>query len=196
MNIEKTVKNLELRGFTVKHFATGAEAAEYLKAELEGCTVGFGGSATVDAIGLYDALPEGKRFWHWKVPGAATMAAADTADIYVSGANAISEDGEILSIDGNGNRVSNQLFGHKKLYIVSSVSKIAPDFDTALSRARNVAAVTNCKRFESRKTPCKLDDKCHDCRTPDRLCRGLVVLWGPMLSMPTEIVLIDETLGF
>ena len=112
----------------------------------------------------------------------------------VSGANAISEDGEIFSIDGRGNRVASQLFGHKKVYIVSSVSKICPDFDSALYRARNTAAVENVKRFPY-ETPCKIDGKCHDCRSPQRVCNALVVLWGPMMGMETEVVLIDEELG-
>ena len=194
MNLEKTIKNLEARHFKVSHFASGAEAADYLAQALQGQTVGIGGSKTVDQIGLYDKLEEGKAFWHWKVPGDATYAAAATADAYVSGANAISEYGEIFSIDGRGNRVASQLFGHKKVYIVSSVSKICPDFDSALYRARNTAAVENVKRFPY-DTPCKIDGKCHDCRSPQRVCNALVVLWGPMMGMETEVVLIDEELG-
>ena len=194
MNLEKTIKNLEARHFKVSHFATGAEASDYLAQALQGQTVGIGGSKTVDQIGLFDKLEEGKAFWHWKVPGDATYAAAATADAYVSGATAISEDGEIFSIDGRGNRVASQLFGHKKVYIVSSVSKICPDFDSALYRARNTAAVENVKRFPY-ETPCKIDGKCHDCRSPQRVCNALVVLWGPMMGMETEVVLIDEELG-
>lgn len=194
MNIDSAVKNLKLRGFAVSRFSTGAEAAEYLCSALAGQTVGIGGSKTIDEMGLYDMLPADSTFWHWRVPGDATYAAAASASVYLSGANAISEDGEILSIDGRGNRLAGQLFGHKKVYIVASVDKICADFDSALSRARNVAAVQNCKRFPNN-TPCKLDDMCHDCRSADRICRALVVLWGPMMGMETEVVLIDEKLG-
>lgn len=194
MNIDSAIKNLKLRGFAVSHFSTGAEAAEYLCSALAGQSVGIGGSKTIDQIGLYDMLPAGSAFWHWRVPGDATYAAAASADVYLSGANAISADGEILSIDGRGNRLAGQLFGHKKVYIVASVDKICPDFHSALSRARNIAAVQNCKRFPNN-TPCKLDDACHDCRSADRICRALVVLWGPMMGMETEVVLIDEKLG-
>ena len=116
------------------------------------------------------------------------------ADSYITGANAISEDGEILNIDGRGNRLSAQLFGHKKVYIVSGVNKLCPNFDSALYRARNTAAVENCKRFDNN-TPCKLDGKCHDCRSKERICNALVVLWGPMMGMSAEVVLIDEELG-
>ena len=194
MSIEKTVRSLELRGFKVSRFATGKEAADYLAGALKGQTVGIGGSKTVDQIGLYDMLEEGSAFWHWRVPGDATYAAAATAQVYITGANAISEDGEILNIDGRGNRLSGQLFGHKKVYVVSSVSKICPDFESALYRARNTAATENVKRFPY-DVPCKLDGKCHDCRSPQRVCNALVVLWAPMMGMETEIVLIDEKLG-
>ena len=194
MNFDKTVRNLKLRGVKVSRFSTGEQAAEYLAPALKGRTGGRAGSKTVDQIGLYDKLEEGKAFWHWKVPGDATYAAAATADVYITGANAISEDGEILNIDGRGNRLAGQLFGHKKVYVVSSVSKICPDFDSALYRARNTAATENVKRFPY-DTPCKIDGKCHDCRSPQRVCNALVVLWGPMMGMETEIVLIDEKLG-
>ena len=72
----------------------------------------------------------------------------------------------------------------------------SPDFESALSRARNTAAVTNCKRFPN-KPPCQLDDTCHDCRSPERICRALLVLWAPMMDMEScEVVLIDEELGY
>jgi len=194
MNLEKTIKNLEQRGYTVKHFATGAEAADYLAAELEGKTVGIGGSQTVDQIGLYDKLDASLVAWHWKVPGMDTYKAAAFTQAFITGANAISEDGEILNIDGRGNRLAGQIFGHEKVYIVSSVSKICEDFNAALYRARNTAAIENGKRFDF-KAPCKVDGQCHDCRSPERICNALLVLWGPMMGMSAEVVLIDEKLG-
>ena len=195
MNIEKTIKNLELRHFSVKHFATGAEAADYLCAQIRDTTVGIGGSKTVDQLGLYDRLCQNNQvFWHWKTPGMATLQQANAAAVYLSSANAISEDGEILNIDGRGNRLAGQVFGDKKVYIVAGTNKICPDFASALYRARNTAAVQNCKRFENN-NPCKLDDKCHDCRMESRICNALLVLWGPMMGMETEVVLIDENLG-
>ena len=195
MNIEKTVKNLELRGFAVKRFATGAQAAEYLKGVCAGQTVGFGGSKTLDQIGIFDMLPEGTAFWHWRVPGNETYDKAAHADLYLSGANAITEGGEIVSVDGRGNRIANQVFGHKKVFIVTSVSKIVEDLNAAIDRSRGTAAVENGKRFPNN-VPCKTDGKCHDCRSPERLCRAMTVLWAPMMGMEAEVVLIDEKLGF
>jgi Uncharacterised ACR, YkgG family COG1556. len=91
--------------------------------------------------------------------------------------------------------VAATLYGHEKVFIVSGTNKIAPDFDSALSRARNIAAVKNCARF-GKKTPCQLDGRCHDCESPERICHALTVLWAPMNGMETEVVLIGEEAGF
>ena len=195
MNLEKTIKNLRLRGFKASHFASGEEAAAYLAEQVRGCTVGFGGSKTLDQLGLYELLSQNNTvYWHWKAPGKETRRQAAFTDVYCCSANAISEDGEIFNIDGTGNRVAATVFGHEKVFIVAGVNKIAPDFDAALKRARNVAAVKNCARF-GKKTPCQTDGVCHDCRSPERICRALTVLWGPMNGMETEIVLIDGDWG-
>lgn len=195
MDIKKTIKNLELRGFPVKFFATGAEAAEYLCGEIKDTSVGIGGSKTVEQLGLFEKLSESNTvYWHWRTPGHETLLKENEAAVFLSSANAISEDGQILNIDGRGNRLAGQVFGKKKTYIIAGTNKICPDFESALHRARNVAAVENVKRFPF-DVPCKLDGKCHDCRSPQRACNALLVLWGPMMDMEMEIVLIDEELG-
>ena len=196
MDLEKTMKNLEMRGFKVKYFETGKDAAAYVDGEIDGSTVGMGGSKTVEALGLFDMLSAHNDVaWHWRTPGRDTLLKALTADCYICSANAITEDGQLLNIDGTGNRISATTFGHKKVFIVAGTNKICPDFDSALSRARNVAAVKNAGRFDI-KTPCKIDGKCHDCRSPQRICKVLSVLWGPMGGMETEIVLVGEELGY
>ena len=197
MDVEKTIRNLKLRGYSVKHFATGEEAAAYLDAQIDGTTVGIGGCMTAKELGLYDRLAaHNEVFWHWIVPGQETIEKANAAAVYISSANAMTEGGEILNIDGNGNRLAGQVYGRKRLFIVAGTNKICPDFESALSRARNVAATRNALRFEAKKTPCKLDGKCHDCRSADRICNALLVLWAPMGGMTSEIILIDEELGY
>lgn len=196
MNLEKTIKNLELRGYNVKFFKTGAEASEYICSEVKNTDVGIGGSKTAEALGLFEKLSENNSvYWHWKTPGPETIAKANSAPVYITSANAISEDGEILNIDGKGNRLAGQVYGDKKVYIVAGTNKIRPDFHSALDRARNIAAVKNCGRFDNN-NPCKIDGKCHDCRMKSRICNALLVLWGPMMGMDTEVILIDEELGF
>ena len=182
MNLEKTIKNLRLRGFKASHFASGEEAAAYLAEQVRGCTVGFGGSKTLDQLGLYELLSQNNTvYWHWKAPGKETRRQAAFTDVYCCSANAISEDGEIFNIDGTGNRVA-------------GTNKICPDFDAALKRARNTAAVKNAERLD-KKTPCRIDGVCHDCHGREGICRALTVLWGPMNGMETEIVLIDGDWG-
>ena len=197
MDLEKTIRSLELRGYSVKHFAKGEEAAAYLCEEVKDTRVGIGGCKTADQLGLYEKLSERNTvYWHWRVPGMETLQKANAAPVYISSANAISEDGEILNIDGRGNRLAGQVFGNKKLFIVAGVNKICPDFTSALERARNVAAVQNCKRFEA-KTPCKIDGKCHDCLSPDRICRATLIIHKPLMDMKKmEVILVDEDLGF
>lgn len=195
MDIEKTIKNLKARHFKVQHFASGQEAVDYIAGATHNTTVGIGGSMTVKELGLYEALVKDNDIaWHWITPGDETRDAQQTAKVFISSANAISEDGEIINIDGTGNRLAGLVYGRKKIYIVAGTNKIAENFDAALSRARNVAAVENAKRFPCN-TPCKLDGKCHDCRSAERICKALLVLWEPMNGTDTEVILIDENLG-
>ena len=166
----KVQQALERRGYTVRTFAAAAEAAAYLDGAIDGKTVGFGGSATLDALGVYDKL-----------------AAHNT--------NGLAESGEIVNIDGTGNRVSATLFGHEKVYFVIGRNKLAPTYEAAVYRARNVAAPQRARQL-GKKTPCAVKaDRCYDCRSPERVCRALVTLWGPMLGMETEVLLVDEDLG-
>ena len=103
MDVQKTIRNLKLRGYSVKHFATGKEAADYLAGEISGTTVGIGGCMTAKELGLYDKLSVNNEvFWHWIVPGPETIAKANAAEVYISSANAMTEDGQILNIDGRG----------------------------------------------------------------------------------------------
>lgn len=196
MDLQKTIRNLQLRGYSVRYFETAAEASDYMNAEIQNTAVGIGGCMTAQELGLFDSLSKNNEvYWHWKAPGPETIAKANAAPIYITSANAMTEDGEILNIDGRGNRLAGQVYGNKKLYIIAGTNKICPDFSSALERARNVAAVKNGKRFPAQ-TPCKLDDKCHDCRSADKICRALLVLWAPMLGMEAEVVLIGEELGY
>lgn len=191
----KVEQALRQRGYTVRVFETGAEAADYLNSAIDGVSVGIGGSVTVQQLGLYDRLAEHNQvYWHWQ-GGPEQRAKAAEADVYLTSANGLAETGEILNIDGAGNRVASTLYGHKKVYFVIGANKLAPTRDEALWRARNIAAPRNAQRL-GKKTPCAVKgDKCYDCKSPDRICRGLVELWGPMMGMETEVILIGEDLG-
>lgn len=196
MDFTTVKKNMEERRFTVRVFATGQEAAAYLNKAIDGKTVGFGGSMTLDALGLYDSLGTHNRIlWHWKQNAPTVRQDAMSCDIYLTSANALAETGELINIDGIGNRVAATLFGHEKVYFVVGRNKLAPTYDEALWRARNIAAPKNAQRL-GKKTPCAVSgDRCYDCRSPERICRGLVTLWGPTTGMETEVLLVDEDLG-
>ena len=195
MMFDTVKKNLEARGFAVRTFATAAEAAAYLNEAIDGKTVGFGGSVTLQDMGLYELLgSHNEVHWHW-VNGQEERKAAMGTQVYLSSANGLAETGEIINIDGGGNRVASTLYGHEKVYLVIGRNKLAPTYDEALWRARNIASPKNAQRL-GRKTPCAVKgDRCYDCKSPERICRGLVVLWGPMMGMETEVILVDEDLG-
>ena len=193
-DMERVRKNLEERGFQTSCFATAKEAADYLDAQIDGATVGIGGSMTIQAMGLSERLSKHNEvIWHWE---GGELRRAMLADVYLTSVNGLAETGEIVNIDGNCNRVAASMFGPKRVYYVVGINKIAPDFEKALWRARNVAAPKNAQRL-GKKTPCAVKaDRCYDCKSPERICRGLSVLWRkPTGFEQVEVVLIEEELG-
>ena len=193
-DMERVRKNLEERGFQTSCFATAKEAADYLDAQIDGATVGIGGSMTIQAMGLSERLSKHNEvIWHWE---GGELRRALTADVYLTSVNGLAETGEIVNIDGNCNRVAASMFGPKRVYYMIGCNKIAPDFEKALWRARNVAAPKNAQRL-GKKTPCAVKaDRFYDCKSPERICRGLSVLWRkPTGFEQAEVVLIEEELG-
>lgn len=200
-NFDAVTENLRSLGYTVSCFDTAAQAARYLDSRIDGTTVGFGGSVTLEQLGLYELLSAHNRvFWHWRpAPGEdlrALRARANAAAVYLTSANGMAETGEIVNIDGTGNRVASSFYGHEKVYIVAGENKLAADYDAALYRARNVAAPLNARRLGA-KTPCaEKGDRCYDCKSPGRICRELAVFWRAPLGGDYEVVLIHEDLGY
>ncbi|MCD7844966.1 MAG: lactate utilization protein [Oscillospiraceae bacterium] len=197
MDREKTIANLRKNGFEVTEMETSAQAAAYIGQALRGKTVGIGGSMTVRGLNIYDHIKENNTvFWHMIVPGDETMVQASSAQVYITSANAISEEGYVINIDGRGNRVAGTLMKKDKVYLIVGKNKLCGPFSEALERARNVAGPLNAKRLET-KTPCAVTGHCHDCVSPDRICNALVVLWRkPFWCDSMEIVLVDEELGY
>ena len=201
MDFSAVKEALERRGYGVSVFADAAAAADYLNEQIDGKRVGFGGSMTLKEMGLYESLSAHNTvFDHWHVPegknGGEVKREAMAAQVYLASANALAETGEIINIDGNGNRVASTLYGHEKVYFVVGRNKLAPNCDEAIRRARNVAGPKNAQRL-GRKTPCAVKgDRCYDCKSPERICCALVVLWRNMAGGDAEVVLVDEDLGF
>lgn len=193
-NLEKLAENLKKFGYDVSVFPTAAAAAAYLDGEIDGKTVGSGGSMTLQEMGLLELLGKHNTMVsHWKGD---PVEAAMTTQVYLSSVNGIAETGEIINIDGTGNRVASTMFGHDTVYLIVGRNKVAPDYDAALWRARNIASPKNAQRL-GRKTPCAVKgDKCYDCDSPQRICRALAVFWRkPNGIRKMEVVLVDEDLG-
>ena len=195
--MEKIIENLRKNGFTVTECADRKAAADYLVQSVRGKTVGMGGSMTLGALDVYDRLAaENTVFWHQITPGDSVCVSGDNAQVYITSANAVSQEGYILNIDGRGNRVAGTLTKKERVILVVGENKLSGPFPEALDRARNVAAPLNAKRL-GKKTPCVVDGKCHNCSSPDRLCNALVVLWGkPTWCDEMEVLLIHEDLGY
>ena len=199
-NVQKLRENLERNGFAVSYYETAAEATAALKAAVQGKTVGFGGSCTLRDMGLFEVLSEENQvFWHWKQqPANEVRAKANAAEVYITSLNGVAETGELINIDGGGNRLAGSTFGDKKVYFVIGVNKIAPDFASAMDRAKNYAAPMNARRLHM-KTPCALGEelRCYDCNSPDRICNGTTVITRKLSGVrEMEVVIINETLGY
>jgi len=209
----KVKANLEKNGFKVSVFADAKSAADYLDSEIDGKTVGFGGSVTLRDMGVWERLcrhntvydhmhgfPSGTEgeFLPPAQPDPTNpgFREAALAQVYLTSANALVETGEIINIDGYGNRVGGSLFGHEKVYFVIGRNKLAPTYDEAVWRARNIAAPKNAQR-KKLNTPCAAKaDKCYNCNHPQRICRVLTVIWQAIEGTNNEVILIDEDLGF
>ena len=195
--MEKTIENLRKNGFIVTQFDTKEAAADYLADSLHGKTIGMGGSVTLADLGIYDRLrADNTVYWHQVQAGSDVAVAACNAQVYLTSANAVSEEGYILNIDGRGNRLAGTLMEKERVIFVVGQNKLAGPFPEALDRARNIAAPQNARRL-GKKTPCAADGKCHDCSSPDRLCNALTVMWKkPMWCGSMEVVLIRRDLGY
>lgn len=194
MELDKVCAAFRAHGFAVTYFERAADATAYLATACAGHSVSFGGSMTLDTLGAYDALTNAGAavHWHWKNGGVRVQ----DSEIYVTSANGLSETGEIVNLDGSGNRVSAAIYGPKRCYTVCGVNKLVPTLADAIRRTREVAAPRNAQRLQC-KTPCAVDGLCHDCQSPARICRALSVLFAPPMSFAHyELVLIGQDLGY
>lgn len=198
--LDDTFYNLQKRGYEVQKFKSGTEACDYLKNTVIGKKVGLGGSMTLKALNIYSILSENNSvYWHWK-NGKTDRVESMFADVYLTSVNAISRTGEIVNIDGTGNRVAATFFGPRKVMYVIGKNKITESCDEAIWRARNIAGPQNAIRCHV-DTPCaQKGDRCYDCDSPERICWGMSIMWGPMYGgvtgRETEVILIDEDYGF
>ena len=158
----------------------------------------MGGGVSVHEIGLTKALKEGNyRFIdrdEYEDKRAAALLAYD-ADVFLASCNAMTDDGILVNIDGNSNRVSAIAFGPKKLVFIVGMNKVCSDVDAAMKRARNVAAPTNAQRFNI-STPCAKTGACIDCKSPDTICCQFLITRFSRHSGRIHVILVNDNLGF
>ena len=195
---QKVIKGLESRNMT-GYYAADREEALKKALELipEGSTVTMGGAMSAVEIGLVDALMNGNYDFldrNQMEPREALLKGYD-ADVFLTSANAMTEDGVMVNIDGNANRVSYIANGPKKIVAIVGMNKVCDDVDGAMKRARNVAAPTNAQRFEI-DTPCKKTGSCANCKSPDTICCQFLVTRYSRHADRIHVILVNDSLGF
>ncbi|MBR5687348.1 MAG: lactate utilization protein [Prevotella sp.] len=199
---QKMIKNLERRHFEAYYCKTSAEAVEQAISLIpEGSSISWGGSMSIRDIGLTRRLKEG----NYQVfdrddvtteeDKITTYRKAFECDFYLASANAISEDGIIVSIDGNGNRVAAITWGPKRVIFIVGLNKVAQNVEAALARARSTASPINAARFDIQ-TPCQIDGVCHNCNSPQSICNYVHFLRNSHPAKRHIVILVGEDLGY
>lgn len=199
---EKVIKGLESRNMEGFYAETREDA---LKTALglipEGSSVGWGGSVSVDAIGLKEAVCSGnyqiydRNACKTEEEKRETELAVLGSDFLLSSTNAITEDGILVNIDGRGNRVAGIVYGPRNVIIVAGMNKVVKTLEDAWSRARNEAAPINAQRFPIQ-TPCRKTGSCADCKSPDTVCCQFLVTRFSKVPKRIKVILVNEELGF
>ena len=196
---KKTIKGLESRNMT-GYYAKDKEEALRIALSLipEGSTVSMGGAMSVHEIGLSDALKNGNYNFidrdDFEDKRQAMLLAYD-ADFFLSSSNAMTDDGILVNIDGNANRVSAIAQGPKKVLMIVGMNKVCPDVDSAMKRARNVAAPINTQRFGIN-PPCTKTGTCSNCKSPDTICCQFLITRYSRHKDRIHVILVNEDLGF
>ena len=199
----KVVKALEKNGFHAIYFETKEQAENFIMYHVKsGDDVGFGGSQTIKALDLKKRIREigGNILDHGdfglnKEQKLQVMRAELVSDLFLCSSNAITLNGELVNIDGAGNRVAAMTFGPRKVIVVAGVNKIVEDIEEGFRRIRNNASPKNNKRL-SLKNPCTINGNCIDCKSETRICRAYSVLKRKPMQSDISVVIIGEELGF
>jgi len=198
---EKTVKSLRDRNFDAYFVQTKEEAAELALSLInEADSVSFGGSLTMDEVGIIDKLYARGNIIIDRNKAASREESQEImrkgllCDTFITGTNAISADGILVNIDGTGNRVAAMTFGPKSVIVLAGTNKITADRESAHHRARNVAAPTNAQRFGF-DNPCKTDGCCHNCKSPTCICSYIVETRMCRPAGRIKVIIIGEELG-
>ncbi|MFH0875918.1 MAG: lactate utilization protein [archaeon] len=205
-SIKKTIDALTSNGFNVFFLKTKEEALAKSQSLIsDGSTIGLGGSISVEQIGLRNKLVEldmiGRNTLYNPYKEGITREESMKmrhlgmyADVYVTGTNAITKKGELVNVDGYGNRVSAQICGPKKVIIICSVNKITDDLTSAIAKIKKHTAPRNAKRL-NKNTPCVKTGRCMDCCSDERICNVTTIIHKSNPKGRIKIILVDSELG-
>ena len=196
------VKNLKSRHFDA-YYCTDKAAALEKALELipKGSTVGWGGCMSAEEIGLIDAVRSGEYTAIDRATGktpeevVALMKKCLTADVFLTGANALTMDGQMVNIDGAGNRVAAIVYGPESVIVIAGMNKVCDTMEAAMARARNVAAPVNNQRFDN-ENPCKFTGTCANCKSVTCICNQILVTRHCRPVNRIKFILVGENLGF
>ena len=195
------VKNLRSRHFEAYYCETKEEAlSQALELSPKGATVGWGGAMSAQQIGLLDAMNAGEynTIDRDKAPNPQerekAMKSCLLADVFITGANALSIDGQMVNIDGNGNRVAAIVYGPQSVVVIAGMNKVTDSLEAAVIRARTVAAPMNKQRF-ALQTPCEITGVCGDCKSEGCICNQLLITRNSQPAGRIKVILVGEELG-
>lgn len=200
---EKSIEAFKKHGFDAHFVATVEEARKLILEMVSGYeTFGFGGSNTTRSLGIMEELVSmGKTvFDHWqkdlsKEDDLGIRMQQGRSECFLCSANAVSATGEVINVDGVGNRTNAMTFGPKKVIVVAGMNKVTPDLESALRRVSEIAAPMRAKSLEM-DTPCAKTGVCNDCNVPQRICRVTTILHRKPMLTDVSVVLINQSLGF
>lgn len=199
---ELLVKNLRSRHYDAYYCHTKEEALEKaLQIIPKGATVGWGGALSAKEIGLLEAVNNGQynAIDRDKAPNPEArkqaMKQCLLADVFITGANALSMDGQMVNIDGNGNRVAAIVYGPESIVVIAGMNKVMDTLEAAVTRARTIAAPMNMQRF-ALQTPCQVTGTCGDCKKEDCICNQILITRNSKPAGRIKVILVGEDLGF
>ncbi|MEE1187310.1 MAG: lactate utilization protein [Acutalibacteraceae bacterium] len=200
MNINKTINSLIKNNINAKYITSRKMLFDTIDEFLfDNCTVGYGGSETLNQLKIKEWLREKNniKLFDRDISGKRIedMNNALTSDIFLMSSNAITENGELYNVDGNGNRVAALIYGPKKVIVICGENKIVENLEKAEDRVRTIAAPLNAKRL-NKKTPCTITGKCEDCKSPDRICSNVVVSRQQIIKDRINVLILNENLGY
>lgn len=201
--IKRTKEALEKNNYDVYVVEKASDAAKKIEEIIEkGSKVSFGGSISILESGVLDILRNGQYDLLDRYKEGLTkedigeiFRESFFADYYITSTNALTENGELVNLDGNGNRVAAMIFGPKKVIVIAGINKIVKDLDEAYIRVRNTAAPINAKRLD-KKTPCSQLGRCIDCSSPDRICNHMVVSYKQNTRGRGIVIIVKEEIGY